>query len=189
MTLVIAPPVYTISYDLQGGTVSTPNPTSYTIESEDFKLTNPTREGYKFVGWTSTEMTSLSTDVTILKGSSGNREYMAHWIPFATVTKAPEGITGLEYTGLAQELVIAGTADGGTMVYALGNDKYSVSIPTDTDEGTYRVWYKASGDVDHLDSEPESLDVVITLKRYTITYDLVGGTLSQNNPSGYTLKS
>ena len=72
MTLVIAPPVYTISYDLQGGTVSTPNPTSYTIESEDFKLTNPTREGYKFVGWTSTEMTSLSTDVTIRKGSNGN---------------------------------------------------------------------------------------------------------------------
>ena len=30
MTLVIAPPVYTISYDLQGGTVSTHNPSSYT---------------------------------------------------------------------------------------------------------------------------------------------------------------
>ena len=191
MTLVIAPPVYTISDDLQGGTVSTPNPTSYTTESEDFKLTNPTREGYKFVGWTSTEMTSLSTDVTILKGSSGNREYTAHWIPFATVTKAPEGITGLEYTGSAQELVTAGTAQGGTMVYALGNEaaEYSVSIPTGTDEGTYRVWYKASGDVDHLDSEPESLDVIITLKRYTITYDLGGGTLSQNNPSSYTLRS
>ena len=55
--------------------------------------------------------------------------------PLATVTKAPEAITGLEYTGSAQELVTAGTAHGGTMVYALGNDKYSVSIPTGTDEG------------------------------------------------------
>ena len=33
---------YTISYDLAGGTVSEDNPTSYTIESENFTLMNPT---------------------------------------------------------------------------------------------------------------------------------------------------
>ena len=56
------------------------NPASYTIESEDFTLTNPTKEGYVFEGWTGTDVDAeLSTDVTIYSGSTGNREYTAHW--------------------------------------------------------------------------------------------------------------
>ena len=50
----------------------------------------------------------------------------------------------LIYTGLAQELVNAGSAEGGTMQYALGADAatapsaelYTTSIPTATDIGT-----------------------------------------------------
>ena len=42
---------YTITYNLDGGVVSTENPTSYTIESENITLNNPTKEGYNFIGW------------------------------------------------------------------------------------------------------------------------------------------
>ena len=44
-------PQYTITYDLDGGTVSTPNPTTYTKGSSSITLNNPTKSGYTFKGW------------------------------------------------------------------------------------------------------------------------------------------
>ena len=70
---------YTITYDLKGGIVATANPGVYTIESGEITLTNPTREGYTFVGWTGTELSAPTTTVTIVTGSIGNREYVANW--------------------------------------------------------------------------------------------------------------
>lgn len=42
---------YTITYDLDGGTIEKENPTSYSVESDRIKLNEPTKEGYKFLGW------------------------------------------------------------------------------------------------------------------------------------------
>ena len=58
------------------------------------------------------------------------------------------------------------TLVGGTMQYALGTateatQPYTTSIPTATDAGTYYVWYKACGDANHSDSEPDSVTVTI----------------------------
>ena len=72
---------YTISYDLAGGSVTAANPENYTIETETFTLTNPTREGYTFAGWTGTGLASATTTVTIAKGSTGGRNYTATWTP------------------------------------------------------------------------------------------------------------
>lgn len=69
---------YTISYDLDGGSV-TGNPTSYTIETATFTLNNPTKTGYKFDGWTGSNGTTPQTTVTINKGSTGNKSYTANW--------------------------------------------------------------------------------------------------------------
>ncbi len=86
----------------------------------------------------------------------------------ATVTKAPTA-KSLSYTGQAQELVNAGTAEGGTIQYALGEDTttapttgYTSSIPTGTNAGTYYVWYKAKGDDKHTDSEAACVTVTIS---------------------------
>ena len=46
------PVVYSIVYDLGGGSVATDNPTSYTIVSDPITLANPTLDGYTFGGWT-----------------------------------------------------------------------------------------------------------------------------------------
>ena len=70
---------YSITYDLAGGTVATPNPTTYTALSDDITLNNPTREGYTFVGWTGTGLTEPTMTVTIPKGSTGDRSYTANW--------------------------------------------------------------------------------------------------------------
>ena len=70
---------YEISYDLKGGSVATPNPTVYTVESEDITLINPTRTGYIFLGWTGTGISEPATSVTLPSGSVGAREYSANW--------------------------------------------------------------------------------------------------------------
>ena len=70
---------YSISYELNGGTVTTANPTEYTNLSDDFTLTNPTRDGGIFKDWTGTGLTEPATTVTIPIGSTGNRTYTANW--------------------------------------------------------------------------------------------------------------
>lgn len=80
-TATWTPIEYTISYHgLEGATVSG-NPTGYTIESDDITLSNPTKDGYAFAGWTGTGLTAATESVTITKGSMGNREYTATWTP------------------------------------------------------------------------------------------------------------
>ena len=70
---------YTITYDLDGGTVEG-NPDSYTVETNTFTLKNPTKRGYTFTGWSGTGLTGENNlTVTIEKGSTGDRNYTAHW--------------------------------------------------------------------------------------------------------------
>jgi uncharacterized repeat protein (TIGR02543 family) len=71
---------YPITYDLNDGTAGVPvNPAAYTIETESFTLTNPTRNGYTFGGWTGSNGTIPQTTVTIPKGSVGEKNYTAIW--------------------------------------------------------------------------------------------------------------
>lgn len=70
---------YTITYNLDGGTVFYGNPTNYNLFTETFTLNNPTKQGYDFLGWTSDTLTEPTLTVTICKGSSGNVEFTANY--------------------------------------------------------------------------------------------------------------
>jgi uncharacterized repeat protein (TIGR02543 family) len=74
------PITYALSYQLAGGTVSG-NPLTYTVESPEFDLVSPTRDGYTFAGWTGTGLTGASVAVTVPTGSTGTRTYTATWTP------------------------------------------------------------------------------------------------------------
>ena len=63
------------------------NPEKYTCETETFTLTNPSRSGYKFLGWTENDGTNKKDLVTIEKGSFGKKTYTAHWEEIHTVIK------------------------------------------------------------------------------------------------------
>lgn len=77
---------YTISYTLNGGSVSG-NPANYNIETATFTLNNPTRTGYTFKGWTGSNGNTPQTNVQIAKGSTGNKTYTANWTPITyTIT-------------------------------------------------------------------------------------------------------
>jgi uncharacterized repeat protein (TIGR02543 family) len=87
--------VYNIVYDLDGGSVDTANPTTYSEASSTFTLTNPTKTGYTFIGWSGTGLTGNNNlTVTIEQGSTGDRTYNAHWSEVAyTITYNLDGGT------------------------------------------------------------------------------------------------
>lgn len=74
------PTNYSICYTLNGGSLNGQR-TSYNIETANFTLPMPTRNGYTFTGWTGSNGTTAQKSVTITKGSTGNRSYTAHWTP------------------------------------------------------------------------------------------------------------
>ena len=79
----------------------------------------------------------------------------------ATVATAPTPNTLTYDASQAQELVTAGTAMGGTMVYSLDGTNYKPSIPEAKDAGEYTVYFKAQGDGNHTDSEVGTVEVTI----------------------------
>lgn len=69
---------YDITYNLDGGTAT--NPATYNVESDAITLNNPVKTGYTFTGWSGTGLTGENnTNVTIAKGSTGDRAYTAHF--------------------------------------------------------------------------------------------------------------
>ena len=76
ITATFTPIVYTITYELNGGSAS--NPATYTVESDAITLTNPTKNGYVFTGWIE-DINGTSKNVTIPAGSTGDRSYTAKW--------------------------------------------------------------------------------------------------------------
>ena len=72
------PVTYTITYNLNGGTLDT-DKNSYTIESPDIILDTPTREGYTFGGWYTNANLTGNAVTTIAHGSTENKEFWAKW--------------------------------------------------------------------------------------------------------------
>ena len=72
---------YELNYELNGGTVSVANPSSYNIESAAITLNNPTKDYYEFNGWTGTDVNNITSSVIIPSGSTGNRSFEAHYTP------------------------------------------------------------------------------------------------------------
>lgn len=81
ITFTYTPIEYSISYTLNGGSVSSSNKTSYNIETTTFTLNNPTQTGHTFTGWTGSNGTTPSKSVSIAKGSTGNKSYTANFTP------------------------------------------------------------------------------------------------------------
>ena len=97
------PVSYTITYNLDGGSVNS-NPTTYTIETNDITLNNPTKTGYTFKGWTGSNGTTAQTTVKIAKGSTGNKTYTANW---EEIREISDVITSKEYTVNEEKLTVS----------------------------------------------------------------------------------
>jgi uncharacterized repeat protein (TIGR02543 family) len=71
---------YSINYILNEWSVSESNPETYTIESADITLNNPTKTGYTFIWWSGTKLEGAENKtVTIGVWSTWDRKYEANW--------------------------------------------------------------------------------------------------------------
>lgn len=166
---------YVISYDLDGGNVSTPNPVKYDINSNDFTLINPTKTGYTFIGWTGTDLNELTMSVTITKGSNSDKNYTANW-------KANSYTITLDANG--------GTIDNNSISVEFDSN-YTLPTPT-KDYYNFAGWY--NGSVKYGTSKwTKDSDVTLTAKwtpsSYSLTYNLSGGTNSFQNPKSFTIET
>ena len=69
---------YTIITLLEGGNAGTSEVYFYTVE-QTVTLPTPTRTGYTFLGWTGEGITTPQPNVTIPKGSTGDKRYIENW--------------------------------------------------------------------------------------------------------------
>ena len=79
-------------------------------------------------------------------GSKAAYEAADYWKEFKEIKEigmtSPTGITGLIYTGSAQDLINAGASN---MRYSLDGTNYGTTIPQGTDATEYTVYYKVEG--------------------------------------------
>jgi uncharacterized repeat protein (TIGR02543 family) len=75
---------YAITYELNGGTNNPGNPAAYTIESA-LTLSEPTREGYTFMGWYDNADLSGTAVTGISAGSTGDKAFYARWLESYTI--------------------------------------------------------------------------------------------------------
>ena len=118
-----------------------------------------------------TNIGSYSVTYKIVSNDSNYADSSENIIDDITISRAAPTVTAPTatnpiYTGAAQNLITAGSTTGGEMQYALGTkdaatEKYTTSIPTATNVGTYYVWYKVVGDSNYLDSDAGYVTVTI----------------------------
>lgn len=98
-----------------------------------------------------------------------------------TVT-APTAKTGLKYTGNNQQLVNAGSTNGGTMMYSTSeNGTYSTTIPTGKNAGSYTVWWYVNGGTSYNSTAKKSISITIAKATPTYTAPKAKTGLTYNN--------
>lgn len=114
---------YNITYELNGGVNAENNPATYTVNDE-ITLSQPTKEGYIFTGWTYEGQDSPQLNVTIPKGSTGDRKYTANFDnTFVTSAGVITGVTNYAKKN-ATELIIPSEIDG-VKITGIGDSAFS----------------------------------------------------------------
>lgn len=87
---------YTIITLLEGGNAGSSQVYFYTVE-QTVTLPTPTRTGYTFLGWTGEGITTPQPNVTIPKGSTGDKTYIENWeVNIYTITLGTDGGDALD---------------------------------------------------------------------------------------------
>lgn len=187
---------YTITYDLDGGTAAD-NPESYTSSDGAITLNNPTKDGYTFTGWSGTGLDGENNmTVTIPKGSTGDREYTAHWEAktYTVTLNGNEGtgtaLTGYTY-GIGASLPADWTKTGYDFAGWYDNENYTGTAATEistTDTGDKTFWAKWTPQTYQVTFHSHGADGGDTTQSKTVTYDSTYGALPAPSRTGYAFK-
>ena len=160
-TIDINPKAKTLSYTgaeqvlIEPGTSNT-GTIQYSIDGKTFTTNIPKGLNagnytvyYKVIGDNNHNNTEISSIVvTIAKIKSG-------------FTQEPE-LKVVVFNGEEQEIIKAGSTNDGQILYSLDGVNFSEKLPTATNVGKYKVYYRIVGDKNHLDSEIKSIESTIT---------------------------
>jgi len=170
VTVTVSPVEVTVTADAKSKTYGEDNPAlTYKVSG---LIGQDTLSGS--LATTATKMSNVGEyDITI--GDLANSNYTISYTgakltitkAASSVTIAPVAVSDLTYKGGEQDLITAGTADGGIIQYSLDNSTWSPAIPTGTNAGSYTVYYKVVSDINHEDTAVKSVSVTIAPKVVT----------------------
>lgn len=164
---------YTISYNLNGSTLEN-KPTSYNCLSSDFTIGEPYKTGYLFLGWSGTDIDKLQKNITIKKGSVGNRSYTANF--------------DAKTYNVTYDYGYDGKTSNATATY---DSQFNVETPS-RDGYEFTGWMfngeQFNSGIWNYDSDL-TLVATWTVKKYTISYELDGGINSPANLNEYTIET
>lgn len=190
-----APETYAITYNLNGGSNDSNNPTAYTIESEDISLAAPTRTGYTFAGWYTSESFAEGSEITLIfKGSVGALSVYAKWTA-KTVTVTLYDLINFNPTFTVSFDLngASGTAPAAQTVTKTVALTYP-EIPT-RDGYVFTGWYttpSCTEEYDFSDNITSDITLYAGWVAYSITssdWEIVNGVLQSTNKSDYSSSS
>ena len=172
-------------YDLDGGELEqgVTNPTSYTIETEDFWLHEPIKSNYGFIGWTGSNGDEPQRSVGLQKGSTGSLSFKANFTP--DIYRIDLGTDG----GV--------TADGSELPTQYSIESDDILLPLMVREGYEFLGWIGTG-------VEQPAKQVLILKgsvgdcsykakwqpiEYSIRYYLPDSAVHSGNPTSYTIES
>lgn len=170
---------YELTYDTDGGTLIGQK-TEYNVTTNTFTLPQPTKTGYRFLGWSGTDVEDIQLTVTVSKGNIGARSYTAHWEKIVcTITYETNDGTN---------------SASNPSSYTI--DTPDISLADATRSGyEFKGWYSDSKfnnrvlTIDTSNLVNLALYAKWEIITYTITYNMDGGANSPSNPTNYTIHS
>lgn len=174
---------YSITYELNGGTNDSSNPSTYTIESS-FTLNSPTKTGYTFVGWYDNNDNQISQITT---GTTGALTLTAEWsanlnnlsVTSEDTSKGTVSITS--GNGYSDETITVVATPIGDFVFkgwyhddtkVSGKPMYTFTMPTNDYSLVARFFTKAEEEAEEERAIKYALRPILSNDGKTITYGL-----------------
>lgn len=176
------PVVYSITYNLNGGTNTINNPEEYTIESSQIMLKAPSRSGYKFEGWYTSSTFEEDTKLSVIAAKSkGDIVLYAKWsiINYSITYVLTGGTNNAENKAS----------------YTIEDSNFKLANPT-FKKYEFEGWFE---NPDFTGNPVTSIrtsrleDIILyakwNIEMYTVTYHLNGGKNATGNPFSFTGES
>lgn len=165
---------YNLNLELDGGILTSPEEWVTYMSGKATKLPTPIKDGHVFEGWFENELFEGTAVTKITSDVSGDKTYYAKWAKEYSITY---NTLGGEISSSAQTSYLEG-------------DSFSLQTPY-RNEDMFLGWYdnpEYTGE--SIDSVTETTKGDLTLyakwrKKFTISYNVLGGELSTTEPSTY----